>query len=74
MIVHSTIDLAHNLGLVVVAEGVENQEVLERLQAQGCDLIQGCHLCPPLPPAQLESWLRERSQVEAGLCEAEGIT
>lgn len=62
MVVHSTIDLAHNLGLSVVAEGVENQESLERLYAQGCDFIQGCHLCRPVPPDQLERWLREQSQ------------
>jgi len=73
MIVHSTIDLAHNLGLIVVAEGVENQEVLERLQALGCDLIQGYHLCHPLPPDQLESWLREKSQTFTGLREVGGV-
>ena len=60
MIVHSTIDLAHNLGLSVVAEGVENQEILERLREQGCDFIQGYHLCRPAPPAQVERWLREQ--------------
>ena len=60
MIVHSTIDLAHNLGLRVVAEGVENEETLERLREQGCDLVQGYHLCRPLPPEQLERWLREQ--------------
>ena len=73
MIVHSTIDLAHNLGLIVVAEGVENQEVLERLQALGCDLIQGYHLCHPLPPDQLENWLREKSQTFTGLREVGGV-
>jgi diguanylate cyclase (GGDEF)-like protein len=67
MIVHSTIDLAHNLGLSVVAEGVENQETLERLHAQGCDLIQGYHLCRPLPPEQLENWLLEHSKKLTGL-------
>lgn len=67
MIVHSTIDLAHNLGLSVVAEGVENQETLERLHAQGCDLIQGYHLCRPLPPEQLENWLLEHSKKITGL-------
>ena len=67
MIVHSTIDLAHNLGLSVVAEGVENQESLERLHAQGCDFIQGYHLCRPVPPDQLERWLRDQPQAIAGL-------
>jgi diguanylate cyclase (GGDEF)-like protein len=73
MIVHSTIDLAHNLGLIVVAEGVENQEILERLQAQGCDVIQGYHLCRPLPPDQLESWLHEKPLTVADLCKVKGV-
>jgi predicted signal transduction protein with EAL and GGDEF domain len=48
-IVRSTIDLAHNLGLRVVAEGVENQESWRRLNEQGCDLAQGFHVSRPLP-------------------------
>jgi EAL domain-containing protein (putative c-di-GMP-specific phosphodiesterase class I) len=64
MIVHSTIDLAHNLGLRVVAEGVENEEIMQQLRVQGCDLIQGYHLCGPLPPEQLQSWLSERSGMQ----------
>ncbi|TCK17437.1 diguanylate cyclase (GGDEF)-like protein [Thiogranum longum] len=61
MIVHSTIDLAHNLGLTVVAEGVESRKVLEQLQSQGCDLVQGFHVCKPLPAVKLGGWLREMS-------------
>jgi EAL domain-containing protein (putative c-di-GMP-specific phosphodiesterase class I) len=64
MIVHSTIDLAHNLGLRVVAEGVENAEIMQQLRAQGCDLIQGYYLCRPLPPEQLQSWLSEHSGMQ----------
>jgi diguanylate cyclase (GGDEF)-like protein len=64
MIVHSTIDLAHNLGLSVVAEGVENREILEQLRTQGCDLIQGYYLCKPLPPDLLRQWLSERQPVD----------
>jgi diguanylate cyclase (GGDEF)-like protein len=56
-IVRSTIDLAHNMGLKVVAEGVENEEVLERLRELRCDLVQGYHLTRPLPPLKLEAWL-----------------
>jgi EAL domain-containing protein (putative c-di-GMP-specific phosphodiesterase class I) len=52
-IVRSTIDLAHNLGLKVVAEGVENQESWRRLREQGCDLAQGFHVARPLPGAEL---------------------
>jgi len=58
-IVRSTIDLAHNMGLKVVAEGVENEDVLTRLRELRCDLVQGYHLSRPLPPTRLEAWLVE---------------
>jgi EAL domain-containing protein (putative c-di-GMP-specific phosphodiesterase class I) len=48
-IVRSTIDLAHNLGLSVVAEGVENAHVQQQLTQLGCDEGQGYHLCRPMP-------------------------
>jgi diguanylate cyclase (GGDEF)-like protein len=57
VIVRSTIDLGHNLGLVVVAEGVENNEVLERLRGLGCDIAQGYCISRPLAPEQFLSWL-----------------
>jgi diguanylate cyclase (GGDEF)-like protein len=57
VIVRSTIDLGHNLGLVVVAEGVENNEVLERLRTLGCDIAQGYCISRPLAPRQFMSWL-----------------
>jgi EAL domain-containing protein (putative c-di-GMP-specific phosphodiesterase class I) len=57
VIVRSTIDLAHNLGLVVVAEGVESADTWTRLGDLGCDLVQGYHLCRPLPAADLTAWL-----------------
>jgi predicted signal transduction protein with EAL and GGDEF domain len=41
----------------VVAEGVENNEVLERLSAFGCDIAQGYCISRPLPPQHLLSWL-----------------
>jgi EAL domain-containing protein (putative c-di-GMP-specific phosphodiesterase class I) len=47
-IVRSTIELAHNLGLEAVAEGVESAAIWMRLAALGCDLAQGFHLSPPL--------------------------
>jgi len=56
-IVRSTIELGHNLGLKVVAEGVDNPRALEMLIAWGCDIAQGFHICRPLPPDKLESWL-----------------
>jgi EAL domain-containing protein (putative c-di-GMP-specific phosphodiesterase class I) len=48
-IVRSTIDLAHGLGLSVVAEGVENAEILDALMGLGCDEAQGYHLGKPMP-------------------------
>jgi diguanylate cyclase (GGDEF)-like protein len=56
-IVRSTIDLAHNMGLKVVAEGVESEEMLTRLRELRCDLVQGYLLTRPLPPLKLEAWL-----------------
>jgi diguanylate cyclase (GGDEF)-like protein len=56
-IVRSTIDLGHNLGLQVVAEGVETSEVADRLRTLGCDVAQGFGICRPLPFDQLTTWL-----------------
>jgi diguanylate cyclase (GGDEF)-like protein len=52
-IVRSTIDLAHNLGLTVVAEGVENVSVLRLLAELDCDQAQGYHMSRPLPAAEM---------------------
>jgi EAL domain-containing protein (putative c-di-GMP-specific phosphodiesterase class I) len=57
VIVRSTIELAHNLGLEVVAEGVEKRVVMERLAELGCDLAQGYYLSRPVPPEELAIWL-----------------
>ncbi len=57
MIVHSTIDLAHNLGLSTVAEGVEDAEVLERLIRMNCDLAQGYLISRPLSPDDFLTYL-----------------
>lgn len=57
LIVNSTIHLAHNLGLIVVAEGVENEELLQRLQELGCDEAQGYHIGRPMPVDKVEDWL-----------------
>jgi EAL domain-containing protein (putative c-di-GMP-specific phosphodiesterase class I) len=66
-IVRSTIDLAHNLGLTVVAEGVENAAVLARLAALDCDEAQGYHLCRPLPAAEMAAFAaRWAARVPAG--------
>jgi EAL domain-containing protein (putative c-di-GMP-specific phosphodiesterase class I) len=56
-IVRSTVQLAHALGLPIVAEGVEDAEALGWLRDIGCDIGQGFHLCRPLPMDELRSWL-----------------
>jgi predicted signal transduction protein with EAL and GGDEF domain len=61
-IVRSTIDLAHNLGLKVVAEGVESHEAWRRLEELGCDLAQGFHVSRPLPADAMTRLLAERRQ------------
>jgi EAL domain-containing protein (putative c-di-GMP-specific phosphodiesterase class I) len=60
-IVRSTIDLARHLGLDVVGEGVESEEVLEVLVALDCDEDQGFLLSRPLPADQLDGWLATRA-------------
>ena len=57
-IVRPTIDLGHNLGLRVVAEGVETEAVLEMLRTYGCDFAQGHFISPPLAAAELTNWLK----------------
>jgi EAL domain-containing protein (putative c-di-GMP-specific phosphodiesterase class I) len=58
VIVRSTIDLAHNLGLTVVAEGVEDEATLDRLRALGCDRVQGYLMARPLAVADVAPWMR----------------
>jgi EAL domain-containing protein (putative c-di-GMP-specific phosphodiesterase class I) len=57
-IVRSTVELTRNLGLRMVAEGVEDQATWDALAAMGCELAQGYHLAPPMPPDQASAWLR----------------
>ena len=57
LIVRSTIDLAHALGLRVVAEGVESRATLALLRVMGCDIAQGFYISPALPLAELERFL-----------------
>jgi EAL domain-containing protein (putative c-di-GMP-specific phosphodiesterase class I) len=59
-IVRSAIDLAKNLGLIVVAEGVENESTWARLSMLGCDRAQGYYVSRPLPPDQLDIWLANK--------------
>lgn len=64
LLVHSTIQLAHSLGLRVVAEGVEDEECLEFLAQEGCDYAQGYHIAKPLSYADLLAFLTQ-AQFEA---------
>jgi diguanylate cyclase (GGDEF)-like protein len=57
VIVRSTIDLGRNLGLRVVAEGVETHAAWRRLLSLGCDVAQGCYLSHPVPAAEFAAWL-----------------
>ena len=57
IIVRSTINLGHDLGLKVVAEGVEDEATLHRLAGLGCDLAQGYHFSKPLPAEAFNKWM-----------------
>jgi len=69
VIVRSTIELGHNLGLIVVAEGVENEGTLEVLIENGCDSAQGYFFSRPCPADELTRWLTEsRFGAAVGVC------
>jgi diguanylate cyclase (GGDEF)-like protein len=63
VLVQSAVDLGHNLGLHVVAEGVEDATTQDALAAMGCDLVQGYFIRPPTGATDLETWLRDRVSV-----------
>jgi predicted signal transduction protein with EAL and GGDEF domain len=56
LIVHSVVDLGHNLGLTIVAEGVETEQALAALKDYGCDIAQGYYLCRPIPVGAFARW------------------
>jgi len=58
-IVRSIIDLGHNLGYKVVAEGVENSMAWDMLNKLGCDTAQGFHISKPLSEGHFSSWLSD---------------
>jgi diguanylate cyclase (GGDEF)-like protein len=66
VIVRSTIDLAHNLGLEVVAEGVSTQEVWDLLAVFNCDIAQGYLVAQPMPADDIEAWLGAHYPHRAG--------
>ncbi len=59
LIVKSTIDLAHGLGMVATAEGIETEEQARLLRELGCDVGQGYWIAQPLEPKAMDSWERE---------------
>ena len=59
-ILRTTIDLAHQLGLTIVAEGVEDEAAMSRLAAMGCEHAQGFGIGKPMPQEQLLTWLAQR--------------
>jgi diguanylate cyclase len=63
VLVRSAIDLGHNLGLTVVAEGVELAEHVAALHGLGCDIAQGYHYARPMPAAEIVPWIREQRPV-----------
>jgi diguanylate cyclase (GGDEF)-like protein len=59
VIVRSTIDMAHHLGFKVVAEGVADSDIWDRLVELGCDVAQGYYMSRPLPAPEMTQWLQE---------------
>lgn len=72
VIVRSTIELGHNLGLRVIAEGVERKEIWERLGHLGCDEAQGYYFSPAIPPNELSRWMRKSPW--GLLCNSEAVS
>jgi diguanylate cyclase (GGDEF)-like protein len=64
-IARSIVELAHNLGLRVVAEGVEDEVTRDLLAQMGCDKVQGFLVSRPLPEDRLEAWLLARTGVRS---------
>jgi diguanylate cyclase len=69
-IVRSTIELAHNLGLDVVAEGVENESISALLAGLDCDIAQGYLYSRPLPADELRAWLERRDKQQVAPLES----
>ncbi len=67
IIVRSTINLGHDLGLNVIAEGVEDNPTLEQLAVLGCDLAQGYHVSKPMSADAFNDWLTETTLHPAGV-------
>ena len=62
-IVRSVIDLGHNLGIKVIAEGVEHLDSLAILKELGCDAAQGFHIGRPMPASQVDTWFKHATAI-----------
>jgi EAL domain-containing protein (putative c-di-GMP-specific phosphodiesterase class I) len=71
-IVRAVINLGHDLGLRVVAEGVEDERSWQILRDLECDLVQGYYLARPMPADQMSAWLRERMSAFATRLHTDG--
>jgi EAL domain-containing protein (putative c-di-GMP-specific phosphodiesterase class I) len=65
IIVQATIGLAHNLGLIVTAEGVEEKESLEMLRKMGCDIAQGFFFSKAVPKLELLNWIANSTKIKS---------
>ena len=68
VIVRSITEMAHALGLSVVAEGVESDRLMKELTAMGCDVAQGFFWSRPLPAEEFTRWLRDQPPARSGVC------
>lgn len=72
-LVDGIINLAHNLGMKVIAEGVETKEQMEILENMGCDNIQGFYFSKPLTPEKLKEFMINFDQERPPECESESV-
>lgn len=63
LVIKAIIDLAHSLGMMVIAEGIEDNETLQFLQQLGCDKAQGFFIGRPLHDHQIAGWLEQRAEL-----------
>jgi len=61
VIVSSTVQMAHSLGLQTVAEGVEDEATLQKMMRLGCDMIQGYYYSKPIPEQDVSDWLKRNA-------------
>jgi EAL domain-containing protein (putative c-di-GMP-specific phosphodiesterase class I) len=67
LIVRSVVDLGHNLGITIVAEGVETEQIRTALSGLGCDVAQGYHLSRPITAAAFDTWFAGRRITSMGI-------